>query len=318
MRGSVRAIATRFAIGFGFAPVLLVGCVSTDPLEHELSRMRRELRGLAGQLAETRTEVRGLRDELTLMKAGGADPAATRPSGVPAAPARAATTGARAAAPAARPDVAPAAPSKPSPVPALPVVRLAEDASPEAAASGEEGALDDGSPPILIRLGPEAPPEKIAVDRAVLAKPDPVLSRAPGEATVEDDGVPPEQAYKRALALLREAGRPAEARAAFRAFLARHADSSLADNAAFWTGHAWFVERRYGAAIDELQQMMLRYPRSPKIPDALLRVAQSWHALGQRVEAEASYRRLLDEHAKSEAAAEARKGLAALSAKDER
>ena len=150
------------------------GCASTDQLEMELSRVRREVYGLRVQLDQTRREVEHLTGRVTLLSADRKVPVAAAVNSV------------------ARPvSAVPAAP-----MPNLPVVRLGGQAPDTEDAQGNAvGAVDDGSPPVMIKLGPSSAADKLTVDRAVLAKPDPVLDAESKPATRVDMATE----YQRAL-----------------------------------------------------------------------------------------------------------------------
>lgn len=252
--------------------------------------MRRDLHGIQGELAQTRQQVERLEGRVTLLSLG-------KDALRPAPRTSVASADDRKAAPA-----RPARPSSQQKV--LPVVRLGNSAA--AATEPEEGAewvdagaMDEGQPPVLIQLGPSsALPDKLPVDHSVLKKKDPVLH--------VDPQASPREAYKAALDKLRTDKEPQSALRLFDAFLESHADSSLVDNATYWRGECLFVLARYEEAIDTMQQLVRRYPRSNKAPHALLRSGESWLALGDKDKGLKSLRRVIDRHPTSEAARRAR------------
>lgn len=261
---------------------LASGCASTGGVETEVSRLRREVHSLKSELAETRLEIERLQTQVT---------------GLRAVPVQATETSA----------VAPAGPA----IPKLPVVRLRRPERRAPASGGEDpdlGAIDDGGPPVLIKVGPGAGgDEKLPVDHEVLKKPDPVLSSA-AKSKKDIEGE-----YKLALDTLREQQRPGEAKALFVAFRQRYPSSELIDNAAYWIAECSFLLEQHQGAIREFEELIEKHPMSSKVPDALLRVGQSWAKLGKPESARSSWERVRSGYPDSEAAQAADKALRALS-----
>lgn len=59
---------------------------------------------------------------------------------------------------------------------------------------------------------------------------------------------------------------------AFQQFLINYPSSSLADNAQYWLGEAYYVNRSFPEAQSAFQRVLDKYPQSRKIPDALLKI----------------------------------------------
>lgn len=87
-----------------------------------------------------------------------------------------------------------------------------------------------------------------------------------------------QQEYDAAFALMKQ-GLYEKAIKAFRAFLARHPNSGLNDNAQYWIGEGNYVLRNYKLALEEYSRV-LNYPQSPKRPDALLKIGYVHYELG--------------------------------------
>jgi tetratricopeptide (TPR) repeat protein len=62
----------------------------------------------------------------------------------------------------------------------------------------------------------------------------------------------------------------------------------------------------YAQAIEELERMIREHPRSGKIPDALLRIAESWILMSSPAKAQAVLRQVIESYPKSEARGRAR------------
>jgi tol-pal system protein YbgF len=77
--------------------------------------------------------------------------------------------------------------------------------------------------------------------------------------------------YQAAFNLLKD-GQYDRAIAAFQKFLASYPDSALADNAQYWLGEAFYVNKAYPEALAAFQRVIDKYPQSRKLPDALLKI----------------------------------------------
>ena len=65
-----------------------------------------------------------------------------------------------------------------------------------------------------------------------------------------------------------------------REFLKKYPDSSLADNAQYWLGEAYYDQRNYEQALTEFRRVVKRYPSGNKAPDALLKIGYCYAKLG--------------------------------------
>jgi len=86
--------------------------------------------------------------------------------------------------------------------------------------------------------------------------------------------------YEAAFELLKQQ-RYAESGAAFEQFLASFPNSQLADNAQYWLAEAHYVLSEFDEALAQFQLVISAYPRSRKIPDALLKIGYSNYELGR-------------------------------------
>ena len=87
-------------------------------------------------------------------------------------------------------------------------------------------------------------------------------------------------AYQAAFNLLKD-GQYDRAIAAFQKFLATYPDSSLADNAQYWLGEAYYVNRSFPEAQAAFQRMVDKYPQSRKLADAMLKIGYCRYELKQ-------------------------------------
>lgn len=87
-------------------------------------------------------------------------------------------------------------------------------------------------------------------------------------------------AYQSAFALLKDSQYD-RAIAAFQKFLAAYPDSQLADNAQYWLGEAFYVNKSFPEAQAAFQRVIDKYPQSRKRPDALLKIGFCQYELKQ-------------------------------------
>jgi tol-pal system protein YbgF len=79
--------------------------------------------------------------------------------------------------------------------------------------------------------------------------------------------------------------------------------------AQFLLGEAYFAAKDYGAAALEFSEFKKQYPKDSTVPNATLRQAQCFRALGKEREAKLFYTEILDKFPKSPAAGQAKKDL---------
>jgi tol-pal system protein YbgF len=77
--------------------------------------------------------------------------------------------------------------------------------------------------------------------------------------------------YQAAFELLKEQ-RYDPAAMAFQQFLVSFPESQLADNAQYWLAESYYVTDKFEDALSQFQIVIDDYPRSRKVPDALLKV----------------------------------------------
>jgi tol-pal system protein YbgF len=76
-----------------------------------------------------------------------------------------------------------------------------------------------------------------------------------------------------------------EAEAGFRLFLSRHRDHELAGNAQYWLGETYYVQGKYKDAARSFLAGFQTYPKSPRAPNALVKLGMSLNKLGQKEQA---------------------------------
>jgi tol-pal system protein YbgF len=106
----------------------------------------------------------------------------------------------------------------------------------------------------------------------------------PGAAGAAGDSSAPasddKAAYQAAFAQLKD-GQYDRAIAAFQKFLVSFPDSQLADNAQYWLGEAYYVNKSFPEAQAAFQRVVDKYPQSRKRPDALLKIGYCQYEMKQ-------------------------------------
>lgn len=98
----------------------------------------------------------------------------------------------------------------------------------------------------------------------------------------------------------------------FQEFLDGNPGSDLADNAAYWVGESRFSQKKYPEAVQQFDVVITRYPRSDKVPAALLKKGYSYLEIGERAQGIVQLQYVIHEHPASPEANLARQRLRAL------
>jgi len=164
---------------------------------------------------------------------------------------------------------------------------------------------------------PGAPPPA-GVAPAEVAPPPPPAPRGPAgletalakeQAALQGGKAPPE--YGEALQMIRQ-GQCPQAVPKLRDFLRRNAKSDLADNAQYWIGTCYYVQKDYNRSIIELNEVLLKYPKGDTVPPALLTLADAFSDSGDKIDARLILQKLVADHPRSEEAEIGRQRLQAL------
>jgi tol-pal system protein YbgF len=127
---------------------------------------------------------------------------------------------------------------------------------------------------------------------------------AAGSAAVASD----RDAYQSALDRLKNRDYEGAERA-LKDFLNNYPQSVLIDNAEYWLGETFYVERRYPDAIETFQRVVRDHPDSRKVPDALLKAGYAQYEQKRYREARELLARVQESYPDSSAANEARERL---------
>jgi len=116
------------------------------------------------------------------------------------------------------------------------------------------------------------------------------------------------QDYETALNQFK-AGKYKEAAGSFGAFVQKYPDSSLAPNAQYWLGNAWYAQRDCKRAIEAQSVVTTRYADSAKAPDAWLAISTCQQEMGNPTGAKRSLETVLAKYPGTPAADTARERL---------
>ncbi|MEW5736917.1 MAG: tol-pal system protein YbgF [Thermodesulfobacteriota bacterium] len=107
-------------------------------------------------------------------------------------------------------------------------------------------------------------------------------------------------------------GELAVARERFTEFLKRFPKSRYADNALFWVGETYFLEKDYQKAILEYQKVIEQFPKGNKVPAALLKQGLAFARLRDTANAKIILEDLISRYPQSPEALVAKKQLSRL------
>ncbi len=116
------------------------------------------------------------------------------------------------------------------------------------------------------------------------------------------------QEYEAALNQFK-AGKYKEAATGFSAFVQKYPDSSLAPNAQYWLGNAWYAQRDCKRSIEAQSIVTTKYAESPKAPDAWLAIATCQQEMGNATGAKRSLETVIAKYPTSPAAENAQQRL---------
>jgi tol-pal system protein YbgF len=128
--------------------------------------------------------------------------------------------------------------------------------------------------------------------------------------TDPSDPVPEDRAYEAAYGLYKS-GNKANAAKAFQDFIRKYPDSVHVPDANYWLGNAQLAMKDYKSALITYQGFLKENPESSKSPEVMFGIAGCQQGLKRPVAAHKTLKQLIAKYPSSEAAAKARKMLAA-------
>ncbi|PPE73055.1 tol-pal system protein YbgF [Solimonas fluminis] len=152
-------------------------------------------------------------------------------------------------------------------------------------------------PPPVVPSSPALPPTAAAPSTSVPAAAGaPVVISSGNGATVEE-----ETAYLAAFDEFKN-GKYDNAIRGFKSMVATYPQGTYAPNAYFWMGEMYTIKRDYKAALTNFQTILQRFPASPKVPDAMLKVGLTQLELKSDAEGRATLQRVISTYPNSNAA----------------
>jgi tol-pal system protein YbgF len=172
--------------------------------------------------------------------------------------------------------------------------------------------VEPGAAPAPIG-GPGAPASPGGDVVASVEAPAPAPPPAPKPAASEPEkGKVPQDlvgsSYDSAMRQL-QGGDHDEAIQSFRNYLHENGSSPYADDAQFWIGESYFRKGQYHRAIIEFNQVSSNYGSGDRAPAALLRQAEAFRIVGDRVDARLSLQKVINRYPGTGEAAKASKML---------
>lgn len=115
----------------------------------------------------------------------------------------------------------------------------------------------------------------------------------------------PAAVYQKAYDLL-ASGRYTESQTAFAQFIRTYPQSDLADNAQYWIGEGFYVQKAFADAKGAFQGVLDHFPFGNKVPDALYKRALCEGELGDKAAERETLRGLVEQYPFSDASVKAR------------
>lgn len=119
----------------------------------------------------------------------------------------------------------------------------------------------------------------------------------------------PEDQYRRAIDLVQSKKNYVEGRKLLQQFVDQNPKHSLAVNASYWIGEAYFGEKKYENAILQFQDVIQKYGDHPKVAAALLKQGVTFQTLGDKQSAKAILQKLVNSFPLSDEAKTAKEQL---------
>jgi tol-pal system protein YbgF len=120
-----------------------------------------------------------------------------------------------------------------------------------------------------------------------------------------------ERAYQKAYNAF-QVGDLDKAQREFLEFLKEYPETPLSDNAQFWIGEIAYKKHEYEAAILAYENVIKKYPKSNKLPDAILKQGLAFLELGDKIDARIILENLVNQYPQTEQAKIARNKLQTL------
>jgi tol-pal system protein YbgF len=154
----------------------------------------------------------------------------------------------------------------------------------EGGAPSSLAATPAGGPLMSKQPGTAAPPVALTTGSNQAGRKPGTLGSVSTDAVADEAvGSSPQQQYDAAMELVSRAQYP-EAQSAFRGFVAANPADPLAGPAQFWVGDIAFTQKDYQGAAKAFAEVLKRYGKTPKAPEAMLKLGLSLLQLNQKKE----------------------------------
>jgi len=137
----------------------------------------------------------------------------------------------------------------------------------------------------------------------------PTQTTQPPASTI--DPAAEQQAYRAAFDLLKK-GKFDLASNALQGFLKDYPNGRFADNAQYWLGEAYYVNRKFDPALKAFERLLIDFPDSPKRSHAMLKIGFIHDEAGRQQPAKQILTQLIQRYPQSTAAGLAKKRLSRL------
>lgn len=129
-----------------------------------------------------------------------------------------------------------------------------------------------GSSALTGNLSPSPSPESPSAASPPGVSPPPPSTVQASIPAAPQDPLARKGAYQKAFDTLKQ-GKYNDAIVEFKNFVSNYPKGELTDNAYYWLGEAYYVNRDFTSAKDAFRKVMSEFPQSNKIPDANLKIA---------------------------------------------
>jgi tol-pal system protein YbgF len=184
----------------------------------------------------------------------------------------------------------------------------------DAALTREEPDIGQTATPSLSSFHPPTsgfrPPEQLVKKTSTSQ-----AAAAPSAVALGPNGTTAEEVYNSSFLRLKS-GQYEEALTGFKNLLTWFPDDSLSDNAQYWVGEVYYVQRQFPEALMAFNQVLVRWPGSDKVPASLLKIGFSFYELEDLPNAKNSLSRLIKDYPDSPAVTMAKQRLKMIEEQD--
>ncbi len=118
----------------------------------------------------------------------------------------------------------------------------------------------------------------------------------------------PAEVYKRSIVFFNQ-GDYESALNGFSYIVRRYPGATLGPKAQYWIGEVYYSKKRFARAVEEYRKALVRFPKSVKTPDVMLKIGLSRLALGLNEKGEKMLKDLIEKYPESAAAIVAKEKL---------